>query len=178
MKTSLTYGFILALCGSLMSMGFYFTGFHDTAAKLEIAQNIGMVLGMAIAIACIVLGMREKRSLAKPDAAWGYGSALGTGIMVGLIGAVLTCIYTYCYFAFINPHMSDVIMQMQLDKMEAKGMSADQIERAEPFIRKWMNPVMMTVSSFVMFFITNVVIALIAAAFVKNRPQTTTPTAA
>ncbi|MBP6507748.1 MAG: hypothetical protein KA257_09305, partial [Opitutaceae bacterium] len=65
-----------------------------------------------------------------------------------------------------------------LDKMEAKGMSADQIERAEPFIRKWMNPVMMTVSSFVMFFITNVVIALIAAAFVKNRPQTTAPTTA
>lgn len=173
MKTSLTYGFILALLSSLLSMGFYFTGFHDTAEKVKIAHNAGMLLGIVIAIVSIYLGTKEKRALTPADTDWGYGSAFGTGFMIGLVGAVLVSLYTYCYFAFINPQMTDVLLQVELDKMAAKGMSPEQIDRAEPFVRKWMSPGIMTGFGFVFITIIHTVLALVTAAFLKNRPAAT-----
>jgi len=170
MKTSLTYGFIMALASSLLSLGFFFTGFHDEVTKLQTAQNIAMVLGLAIAVVCLLMGMKEKRELTPADGKWGYSSALGTGIMVGLFGALFSTIYTYCYFTFINPNMSELIFQVQVLKMEAKGMTDTQISQAEPMIRKMMSPVIMTVMSLFMIFITNMVLSLIVAIFVKNRP--------
>ncbi|MCC6415314.1 MAG: DUF4199 domain-containing protein [Opitutaceae bacterium] len=170
MKTSLTYGFIMALGTSLVSLALFFLGFHDDPAKVQTSQNISMVLNTAIAIICIVLGMREKRALTPADKNWGYGSALGTGLMVSLWGALFATLYTYCYFALINPAMGDVIYQAQVLKMEEAGMSSADIARAEPIMRKWMSPVVITIMGFFMIFIFNVLISFIAAIFVKNRP--------
>ena len=55
---------------------------------------------------------------------------------------------------------------------------ADQIDKIEPMVRKWINPVAMSISGFVGAFFFHVVIGLIVAAFVKNRPQTEPPIAA
>jgi len=170
MKTSLTYGFIAALIAALISMGSYFAGWHDTPEKLDTAHNVGMLLGTVAGIVCLVLGMKEKRALTPADKNWGYGSALATGVMIGLFAALIGSIYSYCYFSLINPHITDVIYQAQVAKMEAKGMSLDQIERAEPMMRKFMSPVVMTISGFVMTLVFNTVLSLIVAAFLKNRP--------
>lgn len=170
MKTSLTYGFIAALVAALISMGSYFAGWHDTPEKLDTAHNVGMALGVVTAVICLVLGIKEKRALTPADKSWGYGSALGTGIMIGLFAAILGNLYSYCYFSFINPHVTDVIYQAQVAKMEAKGLSPEQIERAEPMMRKFMSPVVMTISGFVITLLFNTVLSLIIAAFLKNRP--------
>jgi hypothetical protein len=170
MKISITYGFFLTLASSLLSLAFFFTGYHDEVAKLETAQNIAMVLGVAIAIFCMLMGMREKRELTPADGKWGYGSALGTGVLIGLFGAIFSSIYTYCYLTFINPNMGELIFQMQVLKMEVKGMTDAQIAQAEPMIRKMMSPVLLTVVSTFTIFIMNVVLALITAIFAKNRP--------
>lgn len=170
MKTSLTYGFIMALGTALVSLGFFFAGYHDEAAKMESAQRISMVLNTAIAIITIVLGMREKRGLTPADQNWGYGSALGTGLMVSLWGTLFSCIYSYTYFSFINPAINEVIYQAQVLKMEESGVSAAQIAQAEPMMRKWMSPAVMTLISFFVILAFNAVISFIAAIFVKNRP--------
>ncbi|MCP5531213.1 MAG: DUF4199 domain-containing protein [Opitutaceae bacterium] len=170
MKTSLTYGFIMALGAALLSLGFFFAGYHDDPAKLESAQRISMVLNTAIAIITIVLGMREKRALTPADQNWGYGSALGTGLMVGLWGTLFSCIYSYAYFSFINPAINEMIYQAQVLKMEESGMSSAQIAQAEPMMRKWMSPAVMTVISFFVILFFNAIISFIAAIFVKNRP--------
>lgn len=73
------------------------------------------------------------------------------------------------YFAFINPAMCDVILQIQLDAMEAKGVPAAQVERAEPMMRKWMSPPMMTVMQAVTGFMMSTVLAAIVAIFFKRR---------
>ena len=176
MKTTLTYGFIMTLCGAFVSLGLYLTGFHSDPDKLKLAQTIGLVLAVAISVACTLLGMREKRANTPADKPWGYGSALGTGVMIGLFGAIFGAVYNYCYFAFIDPNFREVVLQAQLAALEAKNLSPTQIEQAEPFIRPWLSPGAMTATGAVMAFIWNVVISLIVAAFVKNRPDQAVPT--
>lgn len=170
MKTSLTYGFIMALGTSLVSLGFFFIGFHDKSESLQTSQNISLLLNSVIAIACILLAMREKRAAVPADQDWGYGSALGMGMLVSLWGTLFACVYTYAYFSFINPGIIDVMYQAQVVKMEEAGMSAADIAQAEPMMRKWMNPVFTTIISFFIIFFFNAVFSFISAIFVKNRP--------
>jgi len=46
----------------------------------------------------------------------------------------------FVYFQFINPGFTDVIIQAQLAKMEAKGMQGAQLEQAEKVVRMMMKP--------------------------------------
>lgn len=170
MKTWLTYGFIMTLCGAFIGLGLHFSGFHADVDKLKIAQNISIVTGIIIGVSCILLGMREKRAGTPADKPWGYGPALATGVMIGLFGALFGAVYNYVYFAYIDPNFHEVVLQAQIAAMEAKNIPSSQIEQAEPFIRKWLNPVVMTVTGAIMVFIWNLIISLIVAAFVKNRP--------
>lgn len=62
-----------------------------------------------------------------------------------------------------------MIYETQVAQMQEKGMPADQIDRAEPIMRKMLAPVMMTVFQTVMGFISGVVLSLIIAIFYKRR---------
>lgn len=177
MKTSLTYGFIMTLCGAFVGLGLYFGGLHSDPEKLKMAQTIGLVLGIVISVTCTLLGMREKRANTPADKSWGYGSALGTGVMIGLFGAIFGAVYNYCYFALIDPNFREVVLQAQIAALEAKNVPPAQIERAEPFIRPWLSPGAMTATGAVMAFVWNLVISLIVAAVVKNRPAGAAPVA-
>jgi hypothetical protein len=172
MKTPLIYGFAMALVSAVLTFVLFFAGFHSSAEKMQsaFAQTIGFVGPFIIGVTCLVLAMRERRANAPADAPWGYASALGTGVMTGLFASLIGIVFAYVYFAYINPQMSEVIYQVQAAKMEAKGMSADQIERAEPMMRKMMSPLMMTVFQTVVGFIWSVLLSLILAIFVRSRP--------
>lgn len=175
MKTSLTYGFIMTLCGAFVGLGLFFAGLHSDPDKLKLAQTIALVLGVVISVTCTLLGMREKRANTPADKAWGYGAALGTGVMIGLFNTIFGAVYNYCYFAFIDPNFQEVVLQAQIAALEAKNLSPAQIEQAEPYIRPWLSPGAMTATGAVMAFIWNLVISLIVAAFVKTRPDNAAP---
>jgi hypothetical protein len=170
MKTPLTYGAIMAVAGALFTFVLYFAGFHDNAEKMASVQALGSTAPLAIGITCLILAMREKRATASVDSDWGYGSALGTGVMTGLFASLFGMVTAYAYFAFVNPHMTDVIFQMQTAKMQANGMGADQIERAEPIMRKMMSPVALTLVQGFMGFLFSFLLSLIIAIFFRVRP--------
>jgi hypothetical protein len=168
MKTPLTYASYGALGGALLTLGLYFAGFHDSAEKLKSAQMIGGLIGFAILIATLVLAIREKRANAPADTDWSYGSAFGAGMLTSLFLILFNAVFTYIYFAIINPGMSDVILAAQQAGMEAKGMSASQIANAEPMMRKFMSPVATTIFQTIFSAIMCVALVAIIAAFFRK----------
>ena len=170
MKTALTYGFGMALAGALLTLLLYFTGFHDSPEKLSSGQWLGTLGAIAIGITGTTLAMREKRANFPIEDDWGYGNALGAGVLTGLFAGLFSAVFTYVYFAIINPGMSELILQSQIAAMEAKGMPAANIERAEPMMRKWMSPPVITVMQLFFGFLWNVIISLVIAIFLRRRP--------
>jgi hypothetical protein len=171
MKTPLTYGVAMAIASALLTFVMFFAGFHDSPEKMQsgLARTISSVGPLAIAITCLALAMRDKRGTTPLDQTWGYGSALGTGVLTALVGAFVGAIFAYVYFAYINPNMADVVYQMQVAKMEANGTSADQIEKAEPMMRKFMSAPGMTLFQTFFGFLSGVVLSLIVAIFFRKR---------
>lgn len=172
MKTSLTYGAVMAIAGAVLTLLLFFAGFHDSGEKMKLAQWIGGLGGVAIGVTCLTLAIREKRALFPVDADWGYGAALGGGVLTGLWASLFGLVTAYVYFAILNPGFSDVIYQTQVTAMEARGMTAAQIERAEPMMRKWMSPIVMTIMQGFMGFIWSVLLSLLVAIFLRKRPAT------
>jgi hypothetical protein len=113
--------------------------------------------------------MRDKRAQFPAEEDWGYGSAVGIGVLTGLFGSLFGLVTTYLYFGIINPGFSDLIFQAQAAAMAEKGMSAAQIEKIEPMIRKWLSPVAMTLLQGFMGFIWSTLLSLLIAIFFRRR---------
>jgi hypothetical protein len=171
MKTCALYGFFAALAGAFLNLILFFTGFHSDPAKLTAAGLIGGIGGLAIAVTCIVLGVKARRAEVPVTEQFGYGQALGAGFMVSLVAAFLSSIFTYCYYAFINPAFVDIVVQDKLAKLEAKGVSSDQLEKAQAGMKMFMGAVPQAIFGFIGGIIFGLIIALIVAAFLKRAAQ-------
>lgn len=168
MKTYLTYGFAMALAGALLTLALFFMGYHSDPAKLQTAQRIGMVVGLMIGFIGIALGTKARRAEVPESEPFGYGRALGAGVMVALFSCLFGFITNYVYMAFINPGFGDIILQAQAADMEAKGLTSAQIEQAEKMTRFFIGPVVSSCFSMIFGFIISVIIALVTSAFLKR----------
>jgi hypothetical protein len=175
MKTPALYGFFSALAGAFLNLILFFTGFHSDPAKLGTATLIGGIGGLAISVTCIVLGVKARRDEVPANEEFGYGRALGAGFQVGLVASFLSAIFTYCYYAFINPAFVDIVVQDKIAKLEAKGMPSDQLEKAQAGMRMFMGPVPQAVVVVIAGTILGLIIALIVAAVLKRPAQPAGP---
>lgn len=176
MKTYLTYGFAMALAGALLVLALFFLGFHSAPEKIGTAQLIGTVGNIAIAVACIVLGTKARRDEVPATEPFGYGRALGAGVMISVFAGLFGILTTWLYFQVINPEMNELIVQSEIAKLEAKGMGSAEIETAESVMRKMMNPVLQSIFALIGTVFFGFIVSLITSAFLK-RPATTEPPA-
>jgi Protein of unknown function (DUF4199) len=176
MKTCALYGFISTLAGAFLVLILYFAGFHSDPAKLGAAKVVGGFGSLAIAIACTVLGVRARREEKAASEEFGYAATLWAGVLISAVAAVLGAIFTYAYHAFINPGFSQILLQDAMSKMEAKGLSGDQLDKIESFNRILFSPAAMALIALIFGFIGGVIISLIVAAFLK-RPAPAQPPA-
>lgn len=177
MKTYLTYGFGIALAGALVNLVLYFAGLHNDPSKLTAAQWIGGLLGVLITIVGIVLGTKARRSQIPPGESFGYGRAFVAGLGIAFFAAVFGVLTGYLYMHVINPGLNDLIIQSKTAEMEAKGVSAAQLEQMEKVLRMMTSAPAQAIFTFLgaMFFGT--IVSLITAAVLK-REATPPPVAA
>ncbi len=177
MKTNVTYGFFIALGGMVLTLALYFLGFHSEASKLPAAQWIGFFGFLAIAISLIVAGQKARRSETPAEEGFSYGRGMGAGAGIAFFSALFGIATTLLYFGVINPNLVELMVQAQLDKLEAKGLSGAQIDQAEKFIRFSMKPAVMAVSNFIFIMLIGTIISLISSAFLKRpAPEVTEET--
>ena len=175
MKTYVTYGFYMALAGLLLSLAFFFLGFHATAAKMQSTQIINTIGLLAIAISILAFGIKARRADVPATEEFGYGRAVLAGFLITLWACLFGIITNYLYFQLINPGITDIMVQAQMDKLEAKGLSGAQLEQAEKMTRMFMKPAMFAVVGFLGGLFWGTLISLVTAAFLKRKTTDAVP---
>jgi hypothetical protein len=176
MKTCSLFGFISALGGAFLTLILFFLGFHSDPAKLGMAGWVGGLVGLAIVILCVVLGVKARRSEIPEGEPFGYGRALGAGILISLVASVLNGFFGFLYWKFINPGIADIVVQSQLAKLEASGVSGDRLDKAEAMTRAMASPIPQAVVALLGGLVIGILISLIVAAVLKRAEPASPPT--
>ena len=168
MKTYLTFGFAIALGISLLSLVLYFLGFHSDASRFATAQWINSLGCLIILVGGIVIGTKARRARVPSDEPFGYGRALGAGVMITLFATLFGAVANYLYFHVVNPGFGEIIVEAQLEKMRTAGTPEAQLEQAEKGIRMFLHPAAQAVFGILMGLFWGTLISLITAAFLKR----------
>jgi ABC-type sugar transport system permease subunit len=164
MGTKFTYALILTIASAVFNLLLYFTGFQTE--KLAVGQHLQW-LGFVIMIVVLFLAIKAVRE-ESPGKYLSYGKGVGTGTLISLISGLMSAVYSFIHYKFVNTEFADYNMQIVRAKWEQAGMSADQMEKAEGFARMFMGPVTIAIMTPIMAVIFGLIISLILAIFLKR----------
>lgn len=166
MGTKFFYALTLTIIGAVLNLILYFTGFQTE--KLATGQHAKWLMLVA-SIVILWLGIKATRE-ESPTKSLSYGKGVGTGVLISLYSGLMSAVYTFIHFKFINPDFVDYQMAIVRTQWEARGMSGAQMEQAEGFARAMMGPVSMAIMTPIMSVVFGLIVSLIIAAILK-RPE-------
>lgn len=166
MGTKFIYALILTICGAVFNLLLYFTGYQTE--KLATGQYFQW-LGFVIMFTVLWLGTKAVRE-ESPHQAMSYGKGVGTGVLISLYSGLMSSVYSYIHFKFVNPNFADYQMELIRPKWVAAGMGEAQMDQAERFTRSMMGPVAQAILTPIFVVIFGLICSLIIAAILKRNP--------
>ena len=174
MSTKFLYALILTIAGAVLNLLLFFTGYQTE--KLATGQYFQW-LGAVISIVVLFLGIKAVREESEGQA-MSYGKGVGTGTLISLYSGLMSAIYTFIHFKFVNPNFADYQLELIRPKWVAAGMGETQMEQAEKMTRMMMSPLATAIMTPIMAVIFGTIISLILAAILKRTPPATAGDAA
>ena len=164
MNTKFIYALILTITGALLNLLLFFTGFQtEKLATGQYFQWLGFVLMFAV----LWLGLKAVRE-ESPHKAMSYGKGVGTGVLISLYSGLMSSVYSFIHFKFVNTQFADYQIAMIRPKWEAAGMAEAQMDQAEKMTRAMMGPVAQAILTPILVTIFGLICSLIIAAFLKR----------
>jgi Protein of unknown function (DUF4199) len=165
MSTKFLYALILTISGAVLNLLLFFTGYQTE--KLATGQYFQW-LGFVIIFVILWLGIKAVRD-ESPHQAISYGRGVGTGVLISLYSGLMSSVYSFIHFKFVNPNFADYQLDIIRVKWAAAGMSDAQMEQAEKVTRAMMGPVAQAIMTPFMVVLLGLVLSLIIAAFLKRK---------
>ncbi|HEU4718785.1 MAG TPA: DUF4199 domain-containing protein [Bacteroidia bacterium] len=158
LKHSLIYGVVISFAVIALALGIYLSGVTNSATNY---------LSYLIYMGIIIYAAKNYRET-QMGGYMSYGQSLGYLTMVALFFSLVMTIWTPVFMKVIAPDFMAQQMELARQRMEAKGLTQDQIEMGMKFSRKFMSvPFMMIFALFGnMLWLT--IINLIVSAFMKK----------
>lgn len=164
MSTKFIYALILTISSALLNLLLYFTGFQtEKLATGQYFQWLGFVMMFAI----LWLGIKAVRDEA-PEKGMSYGRGVGTGTLISLYSGLMSSVYSFIHFKFVNTEFADYQLALIRPKWEAAGMGEAQMDQAEKMTRAMMGPVAQAILTPIMAVIFGLILSLIIAAILKR----------
>ena len=153
----LRYGLLTGLVSVIISFGINALHMENSPAKW---------LTMPVLIGGIVLAQQEFK---KRDGGFmSYGQGLGIGTVLSATVGVISAVFTYVYTTFIDPDMMTRAMEKAQADMEAKGLSAAQIDQAMAMSAKFTTGPVLAISVIIGTLIIGFIFSLVISAIIKN----------
>ncbi len=166
--TGSRYGLFAGLILIVVALGVHLTGMVDYTGQSSSGTWISTLINYGVLTAFIVLAVRQHR-----DQELGGGITFGRSFYVGfiviLVAGILSAIWGYVFFAFIEPDLIDQMMEMQKEvMMDQQGMSASDADKAMEMGAMFMSPGFFAIVGLLSTLFVGAIISLIVAAVMKN----------
>ncbi len=158
-KANLNNGLILALVGIVYSLVMYFFDLY-----LNKAQGYIFMVVLILVLYYLVKSYRDNYLHGYIT----YGQAVGAGVVIFIYYAVISAIFTYILFKFIDPDLTAKQLAMTEEILLKKGVPQEAIDAGMNVQRKMMVPEIMAPFSILGNMVTGVIMSLLAAIFVRR----------
>ncbi len=166
--TALRYGAVGALLIIVFGLLLFVTGISDPAGGKN--SWIQSSFQLIVCIATMVLATRYHRD----EVLGGYismGRITALGGYLGLIIGILTGIWSYVFFAFLQPNLMTQMLETTREQMIARGTPSEQIDQAMAMTSMFMQPGVIAVTGVCFTVILMVITAIGVGFFMKKTPE-------
>ncbi|MEY1639759.1 DUF4199 domain-containing protein [Tenuifilum osseticum] len=160
LKHSMNYGLIMGVALIILSLITYLAGIVKPPFWVSI-------INYAIIIGIIVWGTKKYRDEVL-EGAITYGNALGFGVLITLFAGVIVAVFTYIQITLIDPDFVSKMLAIAEEELVKRGMPDEQIEMAIEMQKKFMSPLIMTISSLLGMVVMGFIFSLITSIFLKK----------
>lgn len=161
---ALNYGLILGVIFILVSLIYYILNFNMYSVGFGL---IALVVNLAIIIIVYIIGIKAFR-----DKSLGgkitYGQSFLTGLIIGLIGFIISALFSYIFYRFFEPDLLVQNAHEAIDKWAGKGLPEEQLEMMEKNFLKSAKPVTQLKNGLLGGVIFSVILSLIISIFIKK----------
>lgn len=158
-KANLTSGVILGLIGIVYTLVAYF--FDLTLNKV---QGYVFLVILLVALYFFIKSYRDNYLHGQMT----YGQAVGSGMVIFLYYSIITAIFTYILYAFIDPGLIDKQIAMTEEIMQKRGLPQEAMDAAMKIQQKMIRPGIIAPMSILSNMLFGLVMSLIIGIFVKN----------
>jgi len=136
-------------------------------ALAAIKQNwVGSVLNTVLLIVLMVLAHRDfKRT---HEGMMKYAQGLGSGTLLSIVAAVVSCVFVYIYVRYINTGYIAAMLKTQRAALEQRGITGAQAQQAMAITSAIMTPAGIVVTSLITGVIVGFIVALIVSIFTQK----------
>lgn len=158
-KANLTNGLILGLIGIVYTLIVYFLDL-----TLNKVQGYVFLLILIVALYILIKSYRDNYLHGQMT----YGQAVGAGMVIFLYYSIITAIFTYILFAFIDPGLIDKQIAYTEEIMQKRGLPQEAMDAAMRVQQKMIKPGIIAPLSLLSSMLYGLIMSLIIGIFVKN----------
>jgi len=166
--TASRHGLLAGLALIFLGLIVHLSGMVDYTNQGGASNWIVNIINWAITIAAIVLAVKRHRD----EELGGYitfGRSFYVGFLVTLVIGVVSVVWGYLFFAFIEPDLIETILDASREQMiEKQGMSEEQAEQGLQMMGWMFTPFMMSLMGGIFSIVAGIVFSLIIGAFMKR----------
>lgn len=165
-KSSLTPGLYLGIFLILISVVFYVTG--------NVFSKTAQYLGFPIMLVGVIWGQITYKKVL--GGTMTYGQAVVAGLLTMVFASILTSVYTFILYKFVDPSLIEQLHLFTEEQMVLQGnVPEEQMEMALQWSTKFQTPLVMLVSGLFGGAFIGLIISLITAIFTKKNPSDEVP---
>ncbi|MFM2207642.1 MAG: hypothetical protein RL213_1617 [Bacteroidota bacterium] len=159
-KIAMMFGAYYGFSAIIVMMLFYLL-------NLDPQSKIPSLLNYALLVLFMVLGMRTYRDQDN-GGLLSYGEAVGTGLLVSVFGGVILSVFTVVLFTFIDPGMTEKLLEAAREQMIENGTPDSQVEMGLQMAKNMMSPIWLFVLGMLGSAFMGLIFSLIVAIFVRR----------
>ncbi|MBV6654744.1 MAG: DUF4199 domain-containing protein [Mameliella sp.] len=163
-RHGLLAGLVLIVVGLIIHM----TGMVDYSGQNSGGNWVSNITTWGILIAAIFLAVRQHRDQ-ELGGYISFGRSFYVGFIATLLIMVVTTIWGFVFFSFVEPDLIDTMMEMSREQMiEQQGLSESDADQAMGMMGWMMNPVGLSVIGGFATLFTGSIFSLIIGAIMKR----------
>ena len=137
-----------------------------------VAATGGVWNWISYLITAAIIFFAQKYYKENADGFMSYAQGIGISAWIGIVSGVITSIFVYIYIRFVDGTFLEMVKDKQLEEMQKRGMSDQQIDQAMKFASMFTSPEAIFGFALIGGIVATIIIGLIVTIFTqKKNPQ-------